>query len=138
MRNPRRWRAVAIVACVLGAGLVLAAARLPPAWAGDVLRAVLFGVGSGGVMFGVVGGWMAHRAARAQAALERGDAVLSRWRVEAADWQAFLAADAAMGPVNELSVPDEIPADGIEVVIGEDAIDIGGSVHVLPRHGAPE
>lgn len=140
MRNPRRWRVIAMVACLLGAGLVFVVATLPPARAGDVLHAVLFAVGGGGVMFGVVGGWMAHRAARAQAALERGDAVLARWRVEAADWQAFLAADAALatGLVNELSAPDEIPADGIEVVVGEDAIDIGGSVHVLPRHGAPE
>ncbi|WP_027073066.1 MULTISPECIES: hypothetical protein [unclassified Luteimonas] len=31
-----------------------------------------------------------------------------------------------------------VPGDGIEVIVGEEAIWIGDEVIVLPRHGAPE
>lgn len=141
MRDPRRWRAIAIAACLLGGGMAYAPFQLPAGWAGDGLRALLFGVGGTALAFGIVGGWMAHRAARAQAALARGDAVLARWRVDAADWRAFLEADGAAADAGELAnelAAGEPPDGGIEIVVGEEAIDVGGSVHVLPRHGAPE
>lgn len=141
MRNPRRWRTIALTGCVLGAALVTAAFRLPER-VGDGVRIVLFMLGGTGVLFGPFLAWFAHRAARAQQALARGEEVLARWRIDAANWRAFIAAEpattTATGLDNELSSIDEVPADGFEIIVGEEAIDIGGCVHVLPRHGAPE
>lgn len=143
MRNPRRWTRIALGAVPLGATMTIAAFALPPAIAGDLARAALFALGASGVLFGSVGGWQAWRAARAQASLARGEDVLARWRVDAATWRAFVerdrdAARAREWLPNELPLAEEVPAAGIEVTIGQDAIDVGGSVHMLPRHGAPE
>ena len=143
MRNPARWRDIGLLACLLGALAVAAAFMLPPAMAGDGMRAALFAIGISGVLFGGAAAFWGRQAARAKAVLDRGEDVIARWRIDAATWRAFLEADQHVRDgvgwlPNELSATDEIPAEGLEIVIGRDAIDVGGSVHVLPRHGAPE
>lgn len=143
MRNPRRWTRIAFGAVPLGALMIVAGVTLPYGLAMDLPRALLFALGSGAVLFGGAGGWQAWGAARAQASLARGEDVIARWRVDAATWRAFAEQDrdatrAREWLPNELSLPDEVPATGVEVVIGQDAIDVGGSVHMLPRHDAPE
>lgn len=143
MRNPRRWRTIALCALLLGVALLVAAFKLPQAWAGDGARATLFFMALFGVLYGPFGAWFAHRSARAQAALQRGDDVLARWRVDAPTWRAFrdmetgLAGKPGVLP-NELPTDEQAPAEGLEIVVGQEAIVIGNSVHVLPRHGAPE
>lgn len=143
MRNPARWRNIALLACLIGAAAAAAPFLLPSAAAGDGLRVTLFALGITGVLFGGATALWGHQAARAKAALDSGEDVIARWRVDTTTWRAFLEADRhardglAWLP-NELSVDDEVAADGIEVIVGRDAIDVGGSVHVLPRHGAPE
>lgn len=143
MRNPRRWRTIALCALLLGVALLVAAFKLPQAWAGDGARAALFFMALFGVLYGPFGAWSAHRAARAQASLQRGDDVLARWRVDAPTWRAFLDMETGLAGKpgvlpNELPTDEQAPAEGLEIVVGQEAIAIGNSVHVLPRHGAPE
>lgn len=139
MRHPRRWRAAALAALPLGLLLVLVADRQASEDA-----AVMFGAaGACVLLFGVLMGGSAHRAARAQARLARGEGVLARWRVAAADWQAFLARERELGArddswPNAAPLPEALPPEGIDIVIGEDAWSIDGSLHLLPRHGMPE
>lgn len=139
MRKPGHWRAIALAVLPLGALLVLAANRQEGQSAG-----LAFGLpGLCLLAFGVVAGLWAHRAARAQARLQRGQGVLARWRVDAATWRAFRERERNAGAggnalPDELSMPDDAPVDGIEVIVGEDAVAVGDSVLVLPRHGTPE
>jgi hypothetical protein len=143
MRNPTRWRNVGLVACAVGLIAAIAPFQLPPNVGGDGLRATFFCLGLTGLVFGGATAWWGHRDGRAKASLERGDDVIARWPVDPATWHAFLEADTHARDgldwlPNELSVAGEVPAEGIEVIVGREAIEIGGSVHVLPRHGAPE
>jgi len=143
MRHPERWRNVGLVACIAGIAIAAAPFLLPAATAGDGVRAALFSLGITAVIFGGATALLGHRDVRAKAALARGEDVLARWHVDAATWRAFLAADSHARDglpwlPNELSVADDVPTDGVEIIVGRDAIEVGGSVHVLPRHGAPE
>lgn len=141
MRTPRRWRAVLAIAAAVGAMLAAAAFAVPGL--ADGLRATFFVAGITALLFGGAGALFAHRDARAMATLERGDDLIARWTVDLSSWRAFVASDdrlaAARGALpNELSVRDEVPAAGAEVIVGRDAIEVDGSVHALPRRGAPE
>lgn len=143
MRNPERWRNIGLAAFLGGPLLVLAAFQVPAGYAGDGVRAALFCLGLMGLMFGGVGGWMAQRKVRAQMRMARGEGVLARWRIPAGQWRDFVALDAERNAAgdrfpNEFSPREEVPAEGVEIVVGEDAISIDGSVHDLPRHGSPE
>ncbi len=143
MRNPARWRNIGLAGCAIGAAMTAMPFVLPPHMGGDALRAILFSTGITGVLFGGATALWGRQAARAKAALQSGEEVIARWRIDAATWRSFLEADrrARDGQgwlANELSAGDEIPADGVEVVVGRNAIDVGGSVHALPRHGTPE
>ncbi len=106
MRDPHRWRTIGLWCLGLGA---LSLAWL---WVGAGhsagLRAALIFFGAVGVAFG---GWVAlfgHQDVRAKQALARGEDIIARWRVEAADWQRFVASDPqwsshANGRLNEFS-----------------------------------
>jgi hypothetical protein len=69
--------------------------------------------------------------------------VFARWRIPAADWQAFLALDAernARGDRerNSFEPGAAAPAREVEVIVGKEAVQIDGSLHALPRHGMPQ
>jgi hypothetical protein len=143
MRNPRLWRNVGLA--FLASGIVAAAAPflLPDAMAGDAVRTALFAYGLTAIIFGGLAALGGHRSARAKEALERGDDVIARWHIDAATWQAFITLDGRRNGepgalLNELSIRDEVPAEGVDVIVGKDAVQIDESVHELPRHGAPE
>ena len=143
MRNPDRWRNIAAASFLAGPFLALAAFALPPALAGDGLRATLFCLGLMGVLFGGFGALEVYRSLQAKRRLARGEGLLARWRIDARDWREFLELDRERNGesgrhANEFSARQEVPADGVEVLVGEEAIEIDGSVHRLPRHGTPE
>ena len=143
MRNPRLWRNVGLALLASGPVAIIAALQLPPGALTDTPRAIGFGFGVMAIVFGGIGALVMHLGARAQAALERGEELIARWRVDAATWRDFLALNreldqAPEAVANELSVREEIPADGIEVMVGKSAIDIDGSLHRLPLRGTPE
>lgn len=69
-----------------------------------------------------------------------GNAPIARWRVDAATWRAFLAAEERRGesPVNELPIPDTVPPGGIEVIAEADGLWFAGKRVALPLRGVPE
>ncbi|TYT24895.1 hypothetical protein FZO89_00595 [Luteimonas viscosa] len=132
-----------VLACVLGGAMSALAWSLPDGAIPQAPHGALVAVGLTAALLGLVFAVLAHRTARAGSRLVRGIGELARWRVDAADWQAFVEAERAAptdaaGRRNELSLPAHVPAEGVGIIVGEDAIDIGGSIHLLPRHGAPE
>lgn len=142
MRNPRRWRNVGLA--FFASGIVAAAAPflLPEAGAGDTARGVLFICGTMAVLFGGGTALFRHFDAHAHARLRRGEQIIARWQVDAETWRKFLALNHRMAetdgiPVNMLDIPDEVPEDGLEVIVAEYGIEIGGDFHHLPRRGAP-
>ncbi len=72
--------------------------------------------------------------------LTRSEDVLARWRVSRDDWHAFLTLERqqAQDRSNELLPDDDVPADGIEIIVGPSTIRIGESIHRLPARGTPE
>jgi len=86
---------------------------------------------------------MWHLHVRTEAALQRGDDLMGRWRVDAAAWRAFVeleqrfAREPGAWP-NEFTPRRDVPAEGVEVTIGAIGVVVDGSVHRLPRHGLPE
>ena len=94
-------------------------------------------------MFGGGTALFRHFDARAKEALARGEDIIARWRVDAAAWRDFVAADREWNKQsgfmpNELMPSEEVPAEGVEVIVGKTAVQIGESVHRLPRRGTPE
>lgn len=91
MRNPQRWRTVGLWCLGLGA---LSLAWL---WVGGPhtagVWAALFFFGALGVMFGGIVALFGHQDVRAKEALAGGEDIIARWRVEAEDWQRFVASD---------------------------------------------
>lgn len=137
MRNPATWRNVGLALAL--AGLAAGAAATQPAL-GEGLRIGLVVFASVAVLFGGGSAWARHADVQAAAALARGEDVLARWRVPAADWREFVGREprAEGPPHNELTVRDEIPPGGVDVIVGRTAILVDGSVHRIPRRGAPE
>lgn len=143
MRNPRRWRNVSLGVLASALPALVLPWWLPPDMAGDTVRALLFCYGLMALLGGGMAAWSLHRDLRAKAALARGEDVIARWRVGADEWQAFLALDRQRrdtdGPAgNELVPREPVPAGGVEVIVGAEAIEIDGSIHRLPLRGAPE
>lgn len=143
MRNPRVWRNVALCALATGPLAIAAAVQLPSSAATDPARAMGFVYGVSAILFGAIGALVLHVQLKAKLALSRGEDVLARWRIDAAHWRDFLALnselDRAPGAYsNELSVREEVPAEGIEVIAGKFAIEIDGDFHALPARGTPE
>ena len=143
MRNPRRWRDIALGVAASGLVTSLAAFLLPVAAAGDTARGVLFIYGLTAVLLGGGTAVFRHRDLRAQEALARGERVMARWHVDAGTWREFLEdneqrqqEDGALP--NELSIPATVPAGGVAVIAGEIAVQIGDSIHALPRRDTPE
>jgi len=143
MRNPMFWRTVELGWAASGVLAVLAAFWLPDGLAADWIRTTLFAYGLTAVIFGSASALWSHQGARAQDALLRGDDLIARWRVDAATWRAFIARNGELNQapgalVNALSVRDAIPDNGVEIIVGRDAIQIDDSIHQVPARGTPE
>ncbi len=142
MQNPERWRNIALgfTASGVAAGLAL---WLLPSTIGNGMQAVLVCYALTAVLFGGVSAAFRHREVRAQRGLARGDEILARWHVDKWVWRDFLTLNAQLheGPdalPNELDPPAEVPPEGIEITAGKSAINIGGSIHMVPVRGTPE
>ncbi len=141
MRDPHRYRTIGLWCLGLGA---LSLAWL---WVGaghsTGVRAALIFVGAVGVVFG---GWIAlfgHQDVRAKQALARGEDIIARWRVETEDWQRFVASDPlwsshANGRLNEFIPSGAAEPNGVEVIVGKAAVQIGESIHRVPLRSTPE
>jgi len=143
MHHPHRWRAIGLGFFASGALAALAAWLLPVAGAQDAVRASLVIYGSTAILFGGGTALFRHFDARAMDALARGEDLLARWRVDTAAWRAFVARDRQWSQEagtlpNELFLPTEAVTEGIEVIVGRTAVQVGPRIHQLPRRGTPE
>ena len=88
MRDPHRYRTIGLW------GLGLGALSLAWLWVGTGhsvgVRFTLIFFGALGVAFGGVLALLQHQNVRAKQSLARGEDIIARWRVEAADWQRFV------------------------------------------------
>ena len=142
MASPRRARKIALVFFASGWLTCVAAFVLPGLPEDHWLRTCLFIYGLSAVLFGGGTALFRHLDVRAQAALARGEDVLARWQVEPAAWGEFVAADQHWNQKgeflpNELSFPATVPPEGVAVIVGRAAVQIGESIHRLSG-GAPE
>ncbi len=143
MRNPRRWRNVSVVFLISGAVAAPAAFLLPDAAANDVARMLLFLYGVMAIFFGGTSAWLRHLELRAKRAFARGEDVLARWRVDADEWRAFLE-NGLVADSRQPFLPNEYfplrtpPAEGVEIIVGNEAVQIEESIHIFPRRGTPE
>ena len=141
MRDPYRWRSIGL--CCVGVG-ALSFAWLWLGWPhAEGARAALFVVGPAGVIFGGMLALFQHQYVRAKEALARGENIIARWRVEADDWQRFVASDPqwtshAQGRVNEFRPSEAAEPNGVEVIVGKVGVQIGESIHRLPLRSTPE
>ena len=138
MRNPERSRNLALAGCLAGP-VIFAAGFALPSTAGDNLHGFVFALGLMAFLFGGVIALVLHRRVQAKHRLDTGEGVLAHWRIPADDWRAFLALDAERNERgdrlrNEFNPRAEVPAEGVEIRIGEDVVEIDGSLHGLPRH----
>ena len=143
MRNPERSRNLALAVCLAGPVLALAALAVPEGAARRDIMGALFAAGLMAFLFGGVAALVLQPAVKRARQLSRGEGLLARWRFAPADWRAFLALDAERNARGDrehnLFVAREVvPDDGIEVSVGEEVVEIDGSVHDLPRHGTPQ
>jgi hypothetical protein len=144
MRNRHSSRNIALAFFASGWVTAAAAFLLPGPLVPDWVRICLFIYGSSAILFGGGTALFRHFDARAQEALARGEDLIDRWRVEPMAWRDFVAIDREWrqggdGDAlhNELSFPDQISEEGIEVIVGKRAIQIGQSIHRLTS-GVPE
>lgn len=142
VRNPHCWRNIGLAFFASGIVTLMAAYLLPEAVAGNAARSILIVYGMTALLFGGGTALFRHFDARAKAALARGADIIARWHVDAKTWRAFIAHNEMLNQesgalINELSIREAVPADGIEVIVGKTAIEIDGSIHALQR-GTPE
>lgn len=137
MQNVKRSRAIGLGFVVSGIVAAAAAALLATS---DGMRVALGMYGGLAVLFGGFWAGSKHRDVRALEALARGEDVLVCWRVDPDSWRRFLELDRAEQGLraNELSARDDVSPSGVEVIVGKEAIAVGGSVHRLPGHGEPQ
>lgn len=116
---------------------------MPQDATGNEVRGALVAYGLTALVFGGGTAVFRHLDARAKDALTRGEDVIARWRVEPVSWRAFVAHEQTLdadsnAPRNELSIRGAAPDDGIDVIVGRSAIQVGDGIHALPHRGTPE
>ncbi len=143
MRNPPRKAAIFALGAVLAGTVAWLGVRLydvlDPKW----LAGLVFTAGFTLAVTMLVLLVEALLLARGMARLAAGVGRIAQWHVTAAEWDAFRAADgprAASGPGlrNDLRIRKATPRDGVEVIVGDKALIVDGSYHVLRVHGLPE
>lgn len=107
------------------------------------VRVALFFFGALGVAFGGIFALFSHQDVRAKQALARGEDIIARWRVGAEDWQRFVTQDPqwsshAQGRLNEFRPSESVEPDGVEVIVGKAAVQIGESIHRVSPRSTPE
>ncbi len=142
MADSRRARNIALGFFASGWAACVAAFLLPGLAESSWVQTCLFIYGLSAIIFGGGTALVRHFDLRAKQALGRGEGIIARWRVEPAEWQKFVAQNEQWSRQrdvypNELSFPDAVPGEGIEVLVGKDAVQVGQSIHRLSS-GMPE
>ena len=144
MRNPPRKAAIFASLAALGGALAWLGTQHHVAGSGDWVPGAM--VVGGGLLAFACSLWLLQALfhMRGMARLEAGIGVVARWHVGAHDWERYRAADAARVAsdsqflVNDLWLRKTTPMEGVEVIVGEKALIVDGSYHVLRLNGLPE
>lgn len=144
MRNPSRKAVIFASLVALGLALAWFGVEQHVPLAGNWLPALL--VVGGGLIAFACSLWLIQSLfhMRGLARLEAGIGVVARWHVGAIDWEKYRVADAARVAsdpqflVNDLWLRKTTPPEGVEVIVGEKALIVDGSYHVLRMNGLPE
>jgi hypothetical protein len=144
MRNPRKKAAIFASFVALGGALVWVGVEHHVPLGGDWVPGLM--VVAGALTAFACTLWLIQSLfhMRGMAKLEAGIGVVARWHVGAGDWDKYRAADAARVAsdpqflVNDLWIRKHTPPEGVEVIVGEKALIVDGSYHVLRMHGLPE
>ena len=145
MAKPVRWTMIALAAALAGfASLILGIASAQPVhrhWQDqspppENLLPFIAVTGGGLVLvLALIVGSLALMFALRRHSLRAGTSVVARWRVPAADWSAFRARERGREPLpslqNRISLADEAPAAGMEIIVGEKAIVVGDGCYGL-------
>jgi len=143
MRNPLRKACYFLIAGLAGAALVWFGAvreeRIGEDWTAIVPILLGLTVAPFAFLFMV----QALFAALGKARLLAGHRALARWHVYPAEWEQFRALDARRSGgdsalVNDLWVRKAVPAESVEVIVGETGLLVDGSYHGLRPGGLPE
>ncbi|MEP7362326.1 MAG: hypothetical protein ABI972_03655 [Acidobacteriota bacterium] len=131
MRNPSLWRTVGITIVLTGLATGAATILIPDTTLGTTPKLLLFCYALTAIIFGSLWTAWRHADAIAYSALQRGQDILVRWRVDPADWDRFAALNETFS-LNELPVRRPAPATGVEVIVGRRAVLIDG--HLIRLH----
>ena len=141
MLDPRHRRNLALGYLASGCVACAAAFLLGDHTATNWVHALLVIYGLTAIVFGGGTALLRHLDLRATQALARGEDLIARWRVDPVAWHAFVARDQQRHEgrelANELSLSNAISEDGIEVIVGRQAVQVGESIHRLTG-GVPE
>ena len=142
MRHPRRARNIALGVFIFGlialpGAVLIPDHSIPTAWHTAPFIA--------GLMSLLLGGAFAlhqHLDMRAHERLLRGEGLIARWRIDPLAWQAFLGlnrqASAEQGALaNQLTLVKEAPPEGIEIIVAQDGVLVGGDFQPVPFRGTP-
>lgn len=144
MRNPLRKAGFFAMLMLVGIALAWAGlARLNPRESADLPSLI---IPLGGLMALGGGLWliMSLLHVRGMARLMAGFDRVTMWHVSALEWDGFRGADKARAAsdarflVNDLSIRQRTPPEGVDVIVGERSLVVDGSYHVLRRNGLPE
>jgi hypothetical protein len=96
----------------------------------------VMGIGLGAALGGLVLAAIAWVVYRKREELRSGTGILARWRVGMLEWETFRRRDAARGGLfhslrNRLRLPADLPPEGIEIRIGQNAMLVGDACYGL-------
>lgn len=139
MRNPQRSRNIALVTLLCAVCAMAAGFAMPDAAPGFTPQFALRAGGFMVAMFAAVVALIRVGDARRFARMARGEGVIARWTVDPRSWRAFVEMSRAMdrqenAEGNRLDLTREPPDLGVEVVVGDNAICVGGDFHSLAKN----
>lgn len=142
MRKPFRVAAIWSALALVGVVMAYLGANEADRNGQTSLATVLFLGGTGLAGLAFFAALFAVGDAAKLAQLLAGRETLARWRVSAADWDAFRTIDAARNAqhaslFNHFIVRSGTPAGGVEVLVGKRSLLIDGSFHTLEANGNP-
>jgi hypothetical protein len=142
MRHPRRARNIALGFVAYGIAAAPSAFLIPDGSIPQIWHALFFCSGLMSIIFGSYFALVQHLETRGQERRLRGKGIIARWKVDPLTWQKFLQlnhqASAEKGALlNQLTLVEEAPPEGLDVIVAEDGVQVGGDFQYVPFRGTP-
>ena len=136
MRNPKLKRIIGLTLTATGVLALAAAIFLSASTISAAIRLSLVIYGITAVLFPAVTGMLRRTRTRPKTSLAHRENPLARWTLDSATWTHFVYLNEELHAIagalrNELSVFQHAPNETVEVIVGQSAIEVDGSVHNL-------